>query len=256
MNKKTLCPIQQRKIFFYTIITAISIVLFAIINITIINRNSFVKQIITQKKNDLQKKKAEISKIDKTIKFIEKEQINANLEKKYGFYSSFDRQEFLNLIADKMNNNESDVTSSEGITINHSNDEYSSFSIKIVQSNNKDNKKNKNIDDIINRLKNEMVVSNNQKIDFSIEKNTLLVSFRADYEYVVYRILAMMKQILPGYIVVKSLSVRPAREELRRMLYIKRFDNQNNNLSKIELDNRLNCSIELEWIYLSHNMSN
>lgn len=251
MNKKTLCLIQQRKIFFYTIVTAISIVLFAIINITIINRNSFVKQIITQKKNDLQKKKTEIDKIDKTIKFVEKEQINVNLEKKYGFYSSFDKQEFLNSIADKMNNKENDIASSKDTTINHLNDEYSSFSIKIVQSN-KDNKKNKNINDIINRLKNEMVVNNNQKIDFSIEKSTLLVSFRADYEYVVYRILTMMKQILPGYVVVKSLSVRPAREELRRMLYIKRFDNQNDNFSKIELDNRLNCSIELEWIYLSH----
>ena len=255
MNKKTLCLIQQRKIFFYTIVTAISVVLFAIINITIINRNSFVKQIITQKKNDLQKKKTEISKIDKTIKFIEKEQINVNLEKKYGFYSSFDKQEFLNSIVDKMNDKENDIISQGDVSISRLNDEYSSFSIKIVQPS-KNNKKNKNINDIIDHLKSEMVINDNQKIDFSIEKSTLLISFRADYEYVVYRILTMMKQILPGYVVVKSLTVRPAREELRRMLYIKHFDNQNDNFSKIELDNRLNCSIELEWIYLAHDKAN
>ena len=248
MNKKTLCLIQQRKILLYTIVTAISIVLFAIVNITIIARNSFVQQVITQKKNDLQKKKTEIEKIDKTIRFIEKEQIDVDLEKKYGFHSSFDKRNFFNLVMEKMNK-EDEIGSPESITMRRLSEEYSNFSIRLTPV--KDSKGGKNIDNLVSRLKKEMVINGNQKINFSVEKNTILVSFFADYEYVVYRILAMMKQILPGYVVVKSLSVRPSREELRKMLYARRFSGKNDNEFKIELDNRLNCSIEMEWIYLS-----
>ena len=240
-RKKVLCLAQQQKIFFYTIVIIASIILFTATNITITNQNNFTKQIIAQKKRDLEKKKVEIGNIDKTIKFIENEKININLDKKYSFFSTFNEQEFLNLISAKMNENAKEQdTDDKKFT-----SDYSNFSIKMRQIKNDDLKK------IMQQLKQKIVINDGQKIDFSVNDNLLLIDFSADYEYTIYRILEAMKQILPGNVVVKKISVKPAKDELKKMLYTRYFEGQND--FKADLNNRLSCSIELEWIYLCTN---
>jgi hypothetical protein len=244
-RKRVLCFVQQKKIFFYVLVTMFSVILFAIINITITNRNIFTKQVIEQKKNDLKKKKIEMEKINNAISFMENYEIDKNLSKKYGFYSIFNKQEFIDAIVIKMNEINGGVEYLENKKTNQINLDYSNFSIKLKPI------INDNLANIITQLKQKMIVNENQKINFSLETNLLTVDFQADYEYTVYQILEVMKRILPGNVVVKKISVKPAKESLKKMLYERRFVSQNKNDFTLELNNRLYCSIELEWEYLS-----
>jgi len=247
INKEVLCAIQQKKIFVYIVIIISSITFVTIINITITNKNHLIKKIISQKKDDIERKKKEINLIDKTIDLIKKESANIKidtLKEKNCFYQSFDKQRFLNALMLKMNS---------GLEINEFNGnlkkinlEYSNFSIKSKQAN------NDKINKTISALKARFITSKEQDINFSVTTDTLTINFLADYEYVAYHMLEMLKQVLPGNVIVKSFSVQPVRVELKKMLYARRFENQNENNFRLDLDNRLNCTIELEWLYLSY----
>ena len=57
INKEVLCAIQQKKIFVYIVIIISSIAFVTIINITITNKNRLIKEIISQKKDDIERKK-------------------------------------------------------------------------------------------------------------------------------------------------------------------------------------------------------
>ena len=64
------------------------------------------------------------------------------------------------------------------------------------------------------------------------------------------QIISVFEQKLPGYVVVKNISITPKNNESKYLYYNFRFHNK-----KIDIDvaNRFNCLIELEWDVLNEN---
>ena len=100
------------------------------------------------------------------------------------------------------------------------------------------------IKDFIQNMKN---VSHN---NIAINTKKISIDFLSNYEYPVYQIISVFEQKLPGYVVVKNISITPKSDELKYLYYNFRFHNK-----KIDINvaNRFNCLIELEWDVLNEN---
>ena len=242
-STKVLCLVQQKKIGLYTSLIILSFIIVVFVKATIVARNVITQQTILQKKSEIGLKRSEITKLKKATQFIEQEKVDEQLQRENCYYYSFDKQKFIDDIITKMNQEDFDTLSLENEK--HKNVEYGGFLLRL------DANGNDGINKIIEKLKQKMIVVDNQDIQVSLESNVVRVDFQADYEYVAYRVLKMMKQLLPGYVVVRSVSVQPVRDDVRRALYDRKFNGQNFNDKVIDFDGRLNCTIELEWIYLS-----
>jgi len=241
-SQRVLCKAQQNKIGFFTTLIILSIVGFIGVNVTIVTTNIAAQNRILEKKSNIGQKSSESTKIKKAITAINSYTINKNLKRKNGFYNSFDKQDFLNALVVKMNN-EDNLDLLDEINDKKINLEYSGFLVRLNSFS------NSKLDKIFMKLKRQLLVSGAQNVNATIDSSIVKVSFNADYEYVAYRVLEMLKQIFPGYFVVKSISVVPVNEDVKRIFYDRKFKNKKID-KKLHLDDRLNCSIEFEWIML------
>lgn len=244
-NSRSLCIVQQKKISFFSILIVLSIVCFIIINVTIVATNISIQNQIIEKKSSIGEKRAEATRVKKALKFVEDYKIDNNLNRKNGFYSTIDKQDFIPSIVTKMNN-EDDLEFIDEANNKKVNLEYSGFLIRLNAIS------NSRLDKIFSKLKNQIIISPEQKVDMTIDSSTIKVNFNADYEYVAYKMLEMIKQIFPGYLIVKSFTVAPINEESRKLLYERKFGKKNIDY-KSKLDDRLSCEIEFEWIFLTGN---
>lgn len=245
INKKSLCVVQQKKIGLFTFIIVLSALFSVIVKGTLVANKILQQNQIMDKKSNIGQKRTEMVKIQKAVKYINDANYNKNLKRKSGFYSSFDKQEFIDSVITKMNH-EDDFDLLEEENKSKLNLEYSGFMIRINPTSNTDMERH------LAKLKSKMIVSNNQNANFSLDTSILKIDFNADYEYVAYKVLEMLKQILPGTVIVKSFSVQPVNEEMKKILYDNKFNNNKIGFTT-KLDDRLACTIELEWIFLTGN---
>lgn len=244
-DSRQLCITQQKKISFYILLIIFSIISFVAINITIVTTNIAMQNRIIEKKSSIGAKRSEATKVKKTLKFVEDYKIDDNLKRKNGFYSSIDKQDFISSVITKMNN-EDDLDFIDEMRKNKINLEYSGFLIRLNSSS------NKILEKIFTKIKNQIIISNEQKVDVAFDTSTVRVNFNADYEYVAYRVLEMIKQIFPGYLIIKNFSVTPVNDDMRKILYNRKFGKKNIDY-KLKLDDRLSCVIEFEWLFLKSN---
>jgi len=245
INKKSLCFVQQRKIGIFTTIIIFSVILSVVVKGTIVANKIVQQRNIIDKKSNIGQKRSDMAKIQKVINYINTENYSKALPRKNGFYSSLDKQAFIDSVITKMNG-EDDLDLIDDTSQNKLKLEYSGFMIRISSVS------NVTIEKLLTKLKNKMIISNSQNINLSLEGSVLKIDFNADYEYVAYKVLEMLKQILPGNIVVKSFSVQPVNDEMKKILYDNKFNNKKIDFNT-KLDSRLACTIELEWIFLVGN---
>lgn len=246
-NINSLCIAQQKKISFFGILIVFSIIGFVAINVTIVATNVAIKNRIIEKKSNIGEKRSKATRVKKALKFIEEYPIDTNLKRKNCFYSGIDKQDFISSVITKMNNDD-DIDMMEEINSKKLNLEYSGFLMRLNASS------NQKLEKFFTKLKNQMLISPLQKVDATIDSSVIRVDFNADYEYVAYRVLEMIKQIFPGYLIIKNFSVSPANEDMRKILYERKFGKKKIDY-RTKLDDRLSCSMEFEWIFLKNNIA-
>ena len=234
------CQEQRKKIFIYALISFLALLGIGVVNGTIVAKNAYQKSQIEEKRLSIAGNATKISRMKKITSYVEKEKFTGNLPRKSGFYSPFNKTDFVNSLITKMNNND-DVDAIDALNLNSSDPEYSGFFIRLETTN------DKYISDVLRNVRSKVEFDNN--LQFQLETNILRIDFNADYEYVAYKILTMMQQLLPGYVVVNSFSIKPVNEDVKTKLYNHKFYHRD--LAETELDDRLNCSIVLLWIYLT-----
>ena len=210
------------------------------VNATVAVKNTTLKNTIKQKKSDIARKMSVVSNIQKTIQNIEKEKPSLLFLNKTGFYPNFNKQEFLDALVTKMNL-EDEIAEEHDKTSQDS--EYSGFLIRL------DARGGDELRSVAESYKKKFVINNKQNIAYKLESGVVKVSFQADYEYVVYRILNIMQHVLPGYVVVKSISVSGSDQDRASLLYDRSFNKSKRKTFFVDLKNRLNCLMELEWLY-------
>ena len=210
------------------------------VNATVAVKNTTLKNTIKQKKSDIARKMSVVSNIQKTIQNIENEKPSLLFLNKTGFYPNFNKQEFLDALVTKMNL-EDEIAEEHDKTLQDS--EYSGFLIRL------DARGGDELRRVAESYKKKFVINNKQNIAYKLESGVVKVSFQADYEYVVYRILNIMQHVLPGYVVVKSISVSGSDQDRASLLYDRSFNKSKRKTFFVDLKNRLNCLMELEWLY-------
>lgn len=210
------------------------------VNATVAVKNTTLKNTIKQKKSDIARKMSVVSNIQKTIQNIENEKPSLLFLNKTGFYPNFNKQEFLDALVTKMNL-EDEIAEEHDKTSQDS--EYSGFLIRL------DARGGDELRRVAESYKKKFVINNKQNITYKLESGVVKVSFQADYEYVVYRILNIMQHVLPGYVVVKSISVSGSDQDRASLLYDRSFNKSKRKTFFVDLKNRLNCLMELEWLY-------
>ena len=210
------------------------------VNATVAVKNTTLKNTIKQKKSDIARKMSVVSNIQKTIQNIENEKPSLLFLNKTGFYPNFNKQEFLDALVTKMNL-EDEIAEEHDKTSQDS--EYSGFLIRL------DARGGDELRRVAESYKKKFVINNKQNIVYKLESGVVKVSFQADYEYVVYRILNIMQHVLPGYVVVKSISVSGSDQDRASLLYDRSFNKSKRKTFFVDLKNRLNCLMELEWLY-------
>ena len=210
------------------------------VNATVAVKNTTLKNTIKQKKSDIARKMSVVSNIQKTIQNIENEKPSLLFLNKTGFYPNFNKQEFLDALVTKMNL-EDEIAEEHDKTLQDS--EYSGFLIRL------DARGGDELRRVAESYKKKFVINNKQNIVYKLESGVVKVSFQADYEYVVYRILNIMQHVLPGYVVVKSISVSGSDQDRASLLYDRSFNKSKRKTFFVDLKNRLNCLMELEWLY-------
>ena len=237
---KNFCNEQKKKISFYTIVIVVAILSMFVCNVTIVTKNAIKKASIDNKKNKINEKRSDLMKIKKLVNSYNNE--IGVLPRKNGYYIGLNKQKFIEELNDKMNYmNDLDVI--DDFKNTRINMDYSSFLARFVP-NITDVGTYKKIEELINMYNRVEKLNLNVFLDM----NTLTISFFADYEYVVYKMLKMIQNIMPGYLIIKSISVKPANETVKTMLYNRKFKNDTNHYN---VDNRLSCEIEFEWIFLA-----
>ena len=202
------------------------------VNATVAVKNTTLKNTIKQKKSDIARKMSVVSNIQKTIQNIENEKPSLLFLNKTGFYPNFNKQE---CVAEEPSAEEHDKTLQDS--------EYSGFLIRL------DARGGDELRRVAESYKKKFVINNKQNIVYKLESGVVKVSFQADYEYVVYRILNIMQHVLPGYVVVKSISVSGSDQDRASLLYDRSFNKSKRKTFFVDLKNRLNCLMELEWLY-------
>lgn len=237
------CQEQRKKIFAYAGISFLALLGIAVVNGTIVAKNTYQKTQIENKRLSIASNSAKLSRVKHISSYVEKEKFTGNLPRKSGYYSPFNKTDFINALITKMNN-EDDLDAIDAINSNKFDTEYSGFFARIETAT------DKYLSDIVRNARAKVEFENNLK--FQLETNILRIDFNADYEYVAYKILTMMQKLLPGYVIVNSFSIRPVNNDVKTKLYDYKFYHKDLSGST-ELDDRLNCSIVLLWIYLTAN---
>lgn len=236
-----LCKIQRKKIVacFFIIAVAFFSVLF--VQFTLVGKTLYLRSVINEKRNKIDVKKNNLSNIEKSLKLVKKEKSNWNLRRKNGFYDGFNKHDFILALQSKINGDDN-LDDLDFDNQKKTNVEYSSLNI-VLNSFAEGELYNK-IRKKINLLK----VVEKQKVDITLDENLLKISFKADYEYGVYRILDIIMNALPGYVLVKNVNIQPVLEDTKQFLYRRKFYKSE---GEPNMDNRLTCEIELLWFFLS-----
>ena len=151
INKKSLCVVQQKKIGLFTFIIVLSALFSVIVKGTLVANKILQQNQIMDKKSNIGQKRTEMVKIQKAVKYINDANYNKNLKRKSGFYSSFDKQEFIDSVITKMNH-EDDFDLLEEENKSKLNLEYSGFMIRINPTSNTDMERH------LAKLKSKMIV--------------------------------------------------------------------------------------------------
>ena len=198
------------------------------VNATVAVKNTTLKNTIKQKKSDIARKMSVVSNIQKTIQNIENEKPSLLFLNKTGFYPNFNKQEFLDALVTKMNL-EDEIAEEHDKTLQDS--EYSGFLIRL------DARGGDELRRVAESYKKKFVINNKQNIAYKLESGVVKVSFQADYEYVVYRILNIMQHVLPGYVVVKSISISGSDQDRASLLYDRSFNKSKRKTFFVDLKN-------------------
>ena len=235
-----LCQKQRKKIVACIFIIVVGIFGDLFTHFTFVGRNIYLKSVIVEKKEQIDTKRKKMDSINNVLKRIKKEKTNWNLGRKSGFYDNFNKSDFVIDLKSKINGDD-DLEEMDGKNNAKSKYEYADLDIKL----------NSYAEgELYNKVRKKVStfkIIKEQGIDIVFDENILTISFKADYEYVAYRLLNIIKDSLPGYAVLKSLSIRPVVEETKQFLYNRKFHKFDGEPS---MDNRLTCEIELLWFFL------
>ena len=234
------CQEQRKKIFLYASISIVALLGIGLANGTIVAKNAYQKSQIEEKRLSITSNSAKIGRMKKITSYLETEKFTGNLPRKSGFYLPFNKTDFINSLITKMNNND-DVDAIDAMNSKAYNAEYSGFFIRLETT------ADKYISNVLSNIRAKVEYDNS--LQFQLETNILRIDFNADYEYVAYKVLAMLQKLLPGYVVVNTFSIKPVNEEVKTKLYNYKFYHKD--ITETELDDRLNCSIVLLWMYLT-----
>ena len=234
------CQEQRKKIFVYASISILALLGVGAVNGTLVAKNAYQKSQIEEKRLSIAGNSAKISRMKKITSFVEKEKFTGNLPRKSGFYSPFNKTDFINSLITKMNNDDN-VDVIDAMKANATDTEYSGFFIRLETTT------DKYLSNILQKFRTKVEVDNS--LNFQLEANILRIDFNADYEYVAYKVLAMMQKLLPGYVVVNSFAIKPVNEDVKTKLYNHKFYHKD--IAETELDDRLSCSVALSWVYLT-----
>ena len=135
IKKEKLCYAQQKKIGLFTTIIIFSIIIGLAVKATIVSTKVYKQNQIIDRKSTIGQKRSEMTKIQKTIKLIENTSYQENLPRKNGFYTNFNKQDFIQSVIAKMNNENDDFDTFEEEKKKLANMEYSGFIIRVNNAN-------------------------------------------------------------------------------------------------------------------------
>ena len=164
-----------------------------------------------------------------------------NFDDRSRIYKNLNPDEYLSKITNKISEYFS-VDKIEDLTLKAENSKISNLNFNITDANDINN-----VNDIKNFIQSMKSVSKN---NININTKKISINFSSNYEYPVYQIISVFEQKLPGYVIVKNISITPKSDELKYLYYNNRFHKK-----KIDIDvaNRFNCLIELGWYVLNEN---
>ena len=233
-----LCQKQRKKIVACIFIIAVGVFGDLFTHFTFVGRNLYLKSAIVDKKNQIDTKRKKADNLNNVLKRVKREKTNWNLGRRNGFYDNFNKSDFIVALKAKINGDDDLEVIDKKANTRYA---YADFDIKL------NTYAEGELYNKVRKKFNAFKIIKEQDIDIILDENILTISFKADYEYVVYRLLNIVKDSLPGYVILKSLNVRPVIEETKQFLYNRKFH-------KVEgepnMDSRLTCEIELLWFFL------
>ena len=79
------------------------------------------------------------------------------------------------------------------------------------------------------------------------------MTFTAAYENTVYKMINFFKQVFPGFIIVRHISIHPVTSATKTMYYDLKFKHKN---ISDTIANSLKCEVYFDWIVLSRKDDN
>lgn len=239
LRKRT---VQQKRLFILGFCIAISIFCISLIQVLSVARVILQEKQLSNVREKISSLNLSYKKMDVAINTINTAKTSDNLDHKViKFYSNINKQELVNNIVAKMKKNNYGVELPNGAVRMSALNEYANFAMTLSSAS--DINVIKDISSFTNSI--QGIEGQNEKA--TVDGGLLKVSFSADYEYVVYKIIATLNDIFPGKLIVRNISIKPASDNVKTILYDFRFKGKSNNTW---IDNRLVCNIELEWIFL------
>ena len=239
LRKRT---VQQKRLFILGFCIAISIFCISLVQVLSVARVILQEKQLSNVREKISSLNLSYKKMDVAINTINTAKTSDNLDHKViKFYSNINKQELVNNIVAKMKKNNYGVELPNGAVRMSALNEYANFAMTLSSAS--DINVIKDISSFTNSI--QGIEGQNEKA--TVDGGLLKVSFSADYEYVVYKIIATLNDIFPGKLIVRNISIKPASDNVKTILYDFRFKGKSNNTW---IDNRLVCNIELEWIFL------
>ena len=239
LRKRT---VQQKRLFILGFCIAISIFCISLVQVLSVARVILQEKQLSNVREKISSLNLSYKKMDVAINTINTANTSDNLDHKViKFYSNINKQELVNNIVAKMKKNNYGVELPNGAVRMSALNEYANFAMTLSSAS--DINVIKDISSFTNSI--QGIEGQNEKA--TVDGGLLKVSFSADYEYVVYKIIATLNDIFPGKLIVRNISIKPASDNVKTILYDFRFKGKSNNTW---IDNRLVCNIELEWIFL------
>ena len=231
---------QRKKIIKLFAVLCASLTIVILTQLLIVGRNAYKQAQIYYKKSNISNKKESVEKLKKTINNLKSENISTNLVRKHGMYKNLDKQLLINGIYQKMNGM-NDLDAWDEMRKKKKDLEYTAFSISSTPISSL--YPQKIFDSYLQKY--IFLPSQNSKILF--DGNKVSISFNADYEYVAYRMLQMIKNIFPGYIVITTFAIQPINDENKKMIYEMKFYKKE---ATANLDGRLKVNIGFDWYFI------
>ena len=239
LRKRT---VQQKRLFILGFCIAISIFCISLVQVLSVARVILQEKQLSNVREKISSLNLSYKKMDVAINTINTANTSDNLDHKViKFYSNINKQELVNNIVAKMKKNNYGVELPNGAVRMSALNEYANFAMTLSSAS--DINVIKDISSFTNSI--QGIEGQNEKA--TVDGGLLKVSFSADYEYVVYKIIATLNDIFPGKLIVRNISIKPASDNVKTILYDFRFKGKSSNTW---IDNRLVCNIELEWIFL------